>query len=70
MGTFIVGLILLLIVTAIIAFIIKERKAGRHPSCGGNCSSCGGACHCAGSSAKKSVETPFVSEEKPLFIKH
>ena len=70
MGTFFVGLILLLIVTAIIAFMIKERRAGRHPTCGGDCGSCGGACHCGGncSHTSTSVETSYQSEEKPIKI--
>ncbi|MCR4742682.1 MAG: FeoB-associated Cys-rich membrane protein [Treponema sp.] len=66
MGTLVVGLILLAIVAAIIAFIIKERKAGRHPSCGGDCASCGGACHCGKNTSQESVETSFVSEDKPI----
>ena len=70
MGTFFVGLILLLIVTAIIAFMIKERRTGRHPTCGGDCGSCGGACHCGGncSHTSTSVETSYQSEEKPIKI--
>ncbi len=63
MGTLFVALILAGIVAAIIAFMIKEKRAGRHPSCGGNCASCGGACHCG-----KSSETPYSSEEKPISI--
>ena len=65
MGTFIVGFILLAVLASIIAFIIKEKKAGRHPSCGGDCASCGGACHYKNSS-KQSVETSFVTEDKPI----
>ncbi|MCR4579706.1 MAG: FeoB-associated Cys-rich membrane protein [Treponema sp.] len=64
MGTIVVSLILLAIVASIIAFMIKEKKAGRHPSCGGNCASCGGACHCSG----HSCETEYQSEEKPIKI--
>lgn len=44
MGTLIVSIILLAIVTLVINSIIKAKRAGRHPSCGGNCGSCGHAC--------------------------
>jgi len=49
MGTVIVSLILIAVVTAIIVSMIKEKRAGRHPSCGGcsgSCSSCGGCAAC------------------------
>ena len=45
MGTFIVSLILIAIVSAVIISMIKAKRAGRHPSCGGHCASCSGACH-------------------------
>ncbi len=44
MGTIIVSLILLSTVTLIIRSLIKAKKSGNHPSCGGNCNSCGHAC--------------------------
>ena len=44
MGTLIVSIILLAIVTLVINSLIKAKRAGRHPSCGGNCGSCGHAC--------------------------
>ena len=44
MGTLIVSIILLALVTLVINSIIKAKRAGRHPSCGGNCGSCGHAC--------------------------
>ena len=47
MGTLVVGLILFAIVAAIVFSMIKAKRAGRHPSCGGHCTSCSGACHCA-----------------------
>lgn len=70
MGTLIVGILVVAIVAAIIAFMIKERRAGRHPTCGGDCASCGGACHCGGncSHTSTSVETSYQSEEKPIKI--
>lgn len=43
-GTIIVTLILVLIVSAIIVSMNKDRKNNRHPSCGGSCSSCGHSC--------------------------
>ena len=44
MGTIIVSIILIAIVTMVIASIIKDKRSGRHPSCGGNCASCGHNC--------------------------
>ena len=44
MGTFIVSIILLAIVALIICSLIKSKRSGRHPSCGGNCGACGHAC--------------------------
>ncbi len=41
MGTIIISLILIVIVAIVIASIIKDKRSGRHPSCGGNCGSCG-----------------------------
>ena len=70
MGTLIVSIILLSIVALIIHSLVKAKRAGRHPSCGGNCGSCGGACHCGGncSHTSTSVETSYQSEEKPIKI--
>lgn len=44
MGTLIVSLILIAAVSAIIFSIIKKKRAGGHPSCGGHCASCGCGC--------------------------
>ena len=44
MGTVIVSIILISIISLIIVSIIKSKRAGRHPSCGGNCGSCGHVC--------------------------
>ena len=44
MGTIIITLILIGIVTLVIASLIKEKRSGRHPSCGGHCGSCGHNC--------------------------
>ncbi|SFI74960.1 hypothetical protein SAMN04487775_105116 [Treponema bryantii] len=46
MGTIIVSITLISIITLIICNLVKAKRAGRHPSCGGHCASCGGACHC------------------------
>ena len=40
MGTLIVSIILLLVIALVIRSLIKEKRSGRHPSCGGNCGSC------------------------------
>ena len=44
MGTLIVSIILLLIVVLVIRSLIKAKRSGRHPSCGGNCGACGHSC--------------------------
>ena len=44
MGTIIVSIILISIITLVIVSMIKSKRSGRHPSCGGNCGSCGHAC--------------------------
>ncbi|MBP5324284.1 MAG: FeoB-associated Cys-rich membrane protein [Pseudobutyrivibrio sp.] len=46
MGTVIVVLILAAIVAAIIGSMVKARKRGQHPICGGDCGHCGGSCGC------------------------
>ena len=47
LGTLVIGLVLLGFVAAIIVSVRRQKKKGKHPSCGGNCGSCpmGGACH-------------------------
>ena len=44
MGTLIVSIILLTIVALVIRSLIKAKRSGRYPSCGGNCGACGHAC--------------------------
>ncbi len=45
MGTLIVGAVLVGIVGLIIRSMIKDKKAGKSLSCGGDCKNCGGHCH-------------------------
>ena len=52
MGTIIISLVLIIIVALVIASIIKDKRSGRHPSCGGNCGSCGHNC-CAKKSTRQ-----------------
>lgn len=52
MGTIIVSVILIALVSAIIVYMVKTKRSGKHPSCGGNCGSCKACSHCA--SLKKS----------------
>lgn len=42
-GSIAVLVIIAVLVAAVIAKMIKDKKDGK-PSCGGDCSSCGGAC--------------------------
>lgn len=44
MGTFIVGIILLLIVGIIVGSMIRDKKNGKSIQCGGDCKHCGGHC--------------------------
>ena len=45
-GTILICLVLLLVVTAIIVCLVRDKKKGK-PSCGGNCAHCAmsGSCH-------------------------
>ncbi|MGN0343077.1 MAG: FeoB-associated Cys-rich membrane protein [Roseburia sp.] len=45
MGTFIVLGILILIVIAVIASMVRDKKKGKSLQCGCDCSRCGGHCH-------------------------
>lgn len=44
MGTFVVGMIVLVVVILAIRSMIKDKKAGKSLQCGGDCSKCRG-CH-------------------------
>ena len=44
MGTLSVSVILIMLVACIIRSLLKAKRTGRHPSCGGNCASCGHCC--------------------------
>ena len=44
LGNAIVIVALLTIVFFIVKSIIKDKKSGKSPACGGNCAACGGAC--------------------------
>lgn len=45
MGTALIGIILIGIVTLIIHKMIKDKKQGKSIHCGGDCKHCGGHCH-------------------------
>lgn len=44
MGTIFVGVVLLAVVGCIVRSIYKDKRAGKNPACGCNCSSCHGSC--------------------------
>ncbi len=44
LGTVLVLMILLVIVTLIIRGMLRDKKAGKSVICGGNCKTCGGCC--------------------------
>ena len=45
MGTFIVGIIVVGIVSLAIASMRRDKKNGKSLQCGVDCKSCGGHCH-------------------------
>lgn len=44
MGTFLVGVLLLVVIGVIVKNMIKNKKAGKSVVCGGDCKHCGGHC--------------------------
>jgi hypothetical protein len=44
MGTFIIGAVVVGIVSLIIRSMIKDKKNGKSLQCGGDCKHCGGHC--------------------------
>lgn len=44
MGTWIIGIIVILIVAFIIRGMVKDKKNGKSIQCGGDCKYCGGHC--------------------------
>ena len=56
MGTIIVGIILVALIVLAIVFIIKAKRSGKHPGCGGQCSSCGLYENCSGCNKKITFE--------------
>ncbi|MBD5469703.1 MAG: FeoB-associated Cys-rich membrane protein [Lachnospiraceae bacterium] len=45
MGTFIAGIVLLIVVALAIRSMIRDKKEGKSLQCGGDCKNCGGHCH-------------------------
>lgn len=45
LGTLIISIILLVIITSIVIHLIRRKKQGKH-ICGGNCSVCSMNCGC------------------------
>ena len=60
-GTVLVLIILLVIVTLIIRGMLRDKKAGKSVICGGNCKTCGGCCStcrgCPGSHVSRRTTT-------------
>lgn len=60
-GTVLVLIILLVIVTLIIRGMLRDKRAGKSVICGGNCKTCGGCCStcrgCPGSRVSKRTTT-------------
>lgn len=45
MGTAVVGLLLLIVVSQVIRSMIRDKKNGKSIQCGSDCKHCGGHCH-------------------------
>lgn len=45
MGTFIAGIVLIIVVALAIRSMIRDKKAGKSLQCGGDCKNCSGHCH-------------------------
>ena len=60
-GTVLVLMILLVIMTLIIRGMLRDKKAGKSVICGGNCKTCGGCCStcrgCPGSRVSRRTTT-------------
>ena len=60
-GTVLVLMILLVIMTLIIRGMLRDKKAGKSVICGGNCKTCGGCCStcrgCPGSRVSRGTTT-------------
>ncbi|MBO4533861.1 MAG: FeoB-associated Cys-rich membrane protein [Treponema sp.] len=40
MGTIVISIVLVIAAGLALAVLIKNKRSGRHPSCGGNCTYC------------------------------
>ncbi len=45
MGTVVVAFIVVLLVSAAVVSMVKDKKNGNSIHCGGDCKHCGGSCH-------------------------
>ncbi len=45
LGTAVVGGVLFVVITGIVASMVRDKKAGKSLQCGGDCSKCRGGCH-------------------------
>ena len=55
MGTWIVGIVLIVIVALIIYKLVQDKRHGKS-SCGSNCSGCANAQYCHSGTAKKETK--------------
>ncbi len=51
-GTIVVCIVLACVVCAIVMNMVKDKKKGRSPICGGNCGHCSMGCACRGGQGK------------------
>ena len=45
MGTFIIGIVVLVLVALAVRSMVKDKKSGKSIQCGGDCKDCSGHCH-------------------------
>lgn len=57
-GTIVISAVLVLIVAAVIINMIKDKKKGISPVCGGKCGSCPMSCRCCGSGNSPAKKPP------------
>ena len=47
LGTIVISVVLLAIVAAVVIYLIRQKKQGKHTcGCSGGCAGCSGGCHC------------------------
>ena len=68
-GTIIISVILIVLISLALWSIIKARRSGRHPSCGGCCSACAQNYNCTSKEKMSAMKIlPFEMKNIPLVL--